>query len=89
MMKHAWDGYSRYAWGTNEVKPVSRRGHSASIFGSAAMGASIVDGMDTLYIMGFMEEFNKGREWIAKNLDMGHMVREDYVLSFCTASSCH
>ena len=45
MMKHAWDGYANYAWGKNELRPVTKRGHSASIFGSAAMGASIVDGM--------------------------------------------
>ena len=45
MMRHAWDGYSSYAWGKNELRPVSKRGHSASIFGSAAMGASIIDGM--------------------------------------------
>ena len=36
-------------------RPVSKRGHSASIFGSSSMGATIVDSMDTLYIMGFME----------------------------------
>ena len=76
MMKHAWDGYARYAWGKNEVKPISKRGHSASIFGSASMGATIVDAMDTLYIMGMMEEFEKGREWIANNLDVGQMVRK-------------
>ena len=75
MMKHAWDGYARYGWGKNEVRPASKRGHSASIFGSASMGAIIVDAMDTLYIMGFLEEFQKGRDWIEKNLDMGHMVR--------------
>jgi hypothetical protein len=75
MMKHAWDGYARYAWGKNEVKPISKRGHSASIFGSASMGATIVDAMDTLYIMGMMEEFEKGREWIANHLDVGQMVR--------------
>ena len=45
MMKHAWDGYANYAWGKNELRPVTKRGHSASIFGSAAMGASIIDGM--------------------------------------------
>ena len=45
MMRHAWEGYSSYAWGKNELRPVSKRGHSASIFGSAAMGASIIDGM--------------------------------------------
>ncbi|XP_059082590.1 mannosyl-oligosaccharide alpha-1,2-mannosidase IA-like [Tigriopus californicus] len=73
MMKHAWDGYAKYSWGKNEVKPVSRRGHSGSIFGSSNTGATIVDGMDTLYIMGFMEEFQAGKEWIAENLNFDHM----------------
>lgn len=73
MMKHAWDNYVKYAWGKNELRPQSKRGHSASIFGSSSMGASIVDSMDTLYIMGMDEEFNKGKEWISANLDMNGM----------------
>ena len=75
MMMHAWNGYANYAWGANEVKPLSKRGHSASVFGSAQMGATIVDAMDTLYIMGLSEEFAKGREWIEQNLDFNHVVR--------------
>lgn len=73
MMKHAWDNYVSYAWGKNELRPVSKRGHSASIFGSSSMGATIVDSMDTLYIMGFMDEFEKGKAWIAENLDLSQM----------------
>merc|ERR1719158_1824005 len=73
MMKHAWDNYVTYAWGKNELRPVSMRGHSASIFGSSSMGATIVDSMDTLYIMGFQEEFEKGKNWIGANLDMNQM----------------
>ena len=69
MMKHAWSNYVLYAWGSNELKPISRKGHSASIFGNTALGATIVDGLDTLYIMGLMDEFKKGRDWIATSLD--------------------
>ena len=68
MMKHAWDMYEKYAWGQNELKPISRKGHSASIFGNTALGATIVDGLDTLYIMGLKDEYKKGRDWIAQNL---------------------
>ena len=68
-MKHAWDNYVKYAWGQNELKPVSRRGHSASIFGNTAFGASIVDGLDTLYIMELKDEYKKGRDWIATSLN--------------------
>lgn len=33
MMKHAWDSYRRYAWGSNELRPVSKQGHSSNLFG--------------------------------------------------------
>jgi hypothetical protein len=33
-----------------------------------------VDALDTLLIMGMKEEFDKGREWVASNLDMSTMV---------------
>ncbi|KAJ8869391.1 hypothetical protein PR048_030967 [Dryococelus australis] len=74
MMKHAWDNYVRYAWGKNELRPISKRGHSASIFGSQSLGATIVDGLDTLYIMGMMDEFKQGRDWIEENLHFDNLV---------------
>merc|ERR1719211_771115 len=58
-MRHAWDNYVRYAWGRNELKPASKRGHSASVFGSSPMGATVVDSLDTLYIMGMDELFKE------------------------------
>jgi mannosyl-oligosaccharide alpha-1,2-mannosidase len=70
MMKFAWSNYRRFAWGENELRPVSKIGHSASVFGSSRLGASIVDGIDTLYIMGLMDEFNEAREWIATEFDL-------------------
>ena len=74
MMQHAWDGYAKYAWGKNEVRPVSLRGHTASIFGQASMGATIVDSLDTLYIMGMTDEYEKAREWVESELDFNKMV---------------
>ena len=73
MMKHAWDNYVTYAWGKNELRPVSKRGHSASIFGSISMGATIVDSLDTLFIMGFDKEFEKAKAWVGEHLDLGQM----------------
>ncbi|XP_043930344.1 mannosyl-oligosaccharide 1,2-alpha-mannosidase IA [Protopterus annectens] len=68
MMKHAWDNYKHYAWGMNEVKPISKRGHASNLFGNI-QGATIVDALDTLYIMEMHDEFKEATEWIAKNLD--------------------
>lgn len=73
-MKHAWDNYATYAWGKNELRPISHKGHSASIFGSGNFGATIVDGLDTLYIMGMMDEFNQGRKWVQENLNLTGVV---------------
>ena len=35
----------------------------------------LVDSLDTLLIMGMREEFEKGKEWVANNLDMSSMVK--------------
>merc|ERR1719153_858900 len=72
-MKHAWGGYVAHAWGQNEVRPVSKTGNSGNIFGDGETGATIVDSMTTLYIMGMDDEFEKGKEWISNNLDMNQM----------------
>jgi mannosyl-oligosaccharide alpha-1,2-mannosidase len=69
MMRHAWHGYANYAWGYNEVRPVSKLPHTESIFGGEKMGATIVDAIDTLYIMGLNDEYLAARTWIELNLD--------------------
>uniref|UniRef100_A0A8C2ZSS4 alpha-1,2-Mannosidase n=1 Tax=Cyclopterus lumpus TaxID=8103 RepID=A0A8C2ZSS4_CYCLU len=71
MMKHAWDSYRQYGWGHNELKPLAKKGHSTNIFGNSQLGATIVDALDTLYIMGLHDEFKDGQEWIEQNLDFG------------------
>ncbi|NWX21357.1 MA1A1 mannosidase, partial [Aegotheles bennettii] len=68
MMKYAWDNYKRYAWGLNELKPISKQGHSSNLFGNI-QGATIVDALDTLYIMEMKEEFKEAKDWVEKNLD--------------------
>ncbi|KAG7469062.1 hypothetical protein MATL_G00124820 [Megalops atlanticus] len=69
MMKFAWDNYKRYAWGKNELRPLTRNGHIGNMFGGLR-GASIVDSLDTLYIMGLMDEFQEAKEWVQNNLDL-------------------
>ncbi|XP_066139079.1 mannosyl-oligosaccharide alpha-1,2-mannosidase IA isoform X2 [Euwallacea fornicatus] len=76
MMKHAWDNYVLYAWGKNELRPISKRAHTGSLFGSQPLGASILDGIDTLYIMGLNEEFKQARDWVAKELDVDAVVAD-------------
>lgn len=91
-MKHAWDNYVKYAWGKNELKPISKRSHSGGIFGNMQWGGTIVDGLDTLYIMGLEDEYKMGRNWIANELDMDNMVRLhvtfSLLLTTCYLCSC-
>ncbi|KAL2651086.1 hypothetical protein R1flu_019214 [Riccia fluitans] len=64
-MLHAWTSYETYAWGYDELKPQSRTG--VNQFGG--LGATIVDSLDTLFIMGFQEQFKKASEWISSNMN--------------------
>mmetsp|Transcript_5206 Transcript_5206/g.13489 ORF Transcript_5206/g.13489 Transcript_5206/m.13489 type:complete len:633 (+) Transcript_5206:52-1950(+) len=68
MMETAWGGYKRHAWGANELRPVSKQGHSAQIFGSVE-GATIVDALDTLILMNMTDEVAASREWIETSLN--------------------
>ncbi|XP_047274731.1 mannosyl-oligosaccharide 1,2-alpha-mannosidase IA isoform X3 [Homo sapiens] len=68
MMKHAWNNYKGYAWGLNELKPISKGGHSSSLFGNIK-GATIVDALDTLFIMEMKHEFEEAKSWVEENLD--------------------
>lgn len=71
MTLFGWSNYEKFAWGENELKPISKRGHSAGIFGSRTkLGATIVDGLDTLYLMGYFDEYQRGKDWIEKNFNL-------------------
>ncbi|KAB0795911.1 hypothetical protein PPYR_09972 [Photinus pyralis] len=61
--KHAWKGYRQFAWGHDHLKPMSEGYHDW--FG---LGLTIVDSLDTLYIMGLKKEFLEAREWVEKFL---------------------
>lgn len=54
-MKRAWNSYKSYAFGHDELVPVSLG--FADPFGG--WGATLVDSLDTLWIMGLKEEFDQ------------------------------
>ncbi|PGH27752.1 hypothetical protein AJ80_00540 [Polytolypa hystricis UAMH7299] len=55
---HAWGGYKQHAWLKDEVAPLSGKAYSA--FGGWA--ATLVDSLDTLWIMGLRDEFEEAVE---------------------------
>ncbi|KAL9157287.1 hypothetical protein ABFS82_09G133300 [Erythranthe guttata] len=64
-MIHAWSSYEKYAWGHDELQPQTKKGVDS--FGG--LGATLIDALDTLYIMGLDEQFQRAREWVAESLD--------------------
>lgn len=61
--QHAWRGYKQFAWGHDHLRPVSAQPHDW--FG---LGLTIVDSLDTMYIMGLDKEFEEAREWVRNKL---------------------
>ncbi|KAE9376589.1 glycoside hydrolase family 47 protein [Stipitochalara longipes BDJ] len=59
---HAWEGYKKHAWLHDEVLPISG-GHKDPFVGWAA---TLVDGLDTLYIMGLQDEFEDALKALEK-----------------------
>ena len=53
VFERAWFSYVQHAWGEDELKPLS--GGAASTFGG--WGATLVDSLDSLWIMGMRAEF--------------------------------
>ncbi len=71
MTRFAWENYKQFAWGRNELKPMSRSGHQAGIFGGASnAGATIIDAMDTLFVMGLDNEFKDAQDWVVKQFSL-------------------
>lgn len=57
---HAWNGYTRYAWGYDELLPLTHVGRN----NFNGWGATIIDALDTLWIMDLKEEFNRSRDFV-------------------------
>jgi len=65
---HAWEGYKRAAWGYDEVRPVS--GGRNDFFASGrTFGLSIVEALDTLWLMELDEEVALAADWIEQHFD--------------------
>lgn len=62
---HAWKAYKQFAWGHDELRPVGRT--YQEWFG---IGLTLVDSLDTMYIMGLKEEFSEARDWVEKHMTL-------------------
>ncbi len=62
---HAWQGYKRYAWGHDELRPLSKGYHD---WYGTSLYMTPVDALDTMVLMGLKQEADEDRELIDKNL---------------------
>jgi mannosyl-oligosaccharide alpha-1,2-mannosidase len=63
----AWQGYVAKAWGKDEINPVSGTSQSFFVEGHD-LGLSLVEALDTLWIMGLDAEFQAGVDWVKSSL---------------------
>ena len=66
-MKRSWEAYATYAMGHDEVRPISGRYHDPF----CGWGATLVDSLDTLQIMGMEDEYRDALRYVAQ-VDFAH-----------------
>src|SRR6266513_5243381 len=62
---HAWTGYKKYAWGHDDLKPLSKTYHD---WYAQPLLMTPVDALDTMILMGLKDEAKHTREYIDQNL---------------------
>jgi mannosidase alpha-like ER degradation enhancer 2 len=74
--RHGWDGYKKYAWGHDALKPLSKSYHD---WYASSLLMTPVDALDTMMLMGMNDEADSTREYVARNLSFD---RDIYVKNF-------
>ena len=65
---HSWEGYKQAAWGYDELRPLSA-GRNDFFLPGRTFGLSIVEALDTLYVMELDDEVALAADWIEQHLD--------------------
>ena len=66
-MAWAWSQYREHAWGKDEIKPITG-GASSFPLSDHHLGLSLIEALDTLWLMGLDAEFAEGVAWVDANL---------------------
>jgi mannosyl-oligosaccharide alpha-1,2-mannosidase len=67
-MRWAWNHYREHAWGKDQIKPMSG-GFESFPLKNHHLGLSLIEALDTLWVMALDDEFRDGVEWLKHNLD--------------------
>jgi mannosyl-oligosaccharide alpha-1,2-mannosidase len=68
-MSWAWHNYAQRCLGRDQIKPVSGGSEAFFFPKGPPLGLTIVEALDTLYVMGLDAEVEQGVRWIAQSLD--------------------
>jgi glycosyl hydrolase family 47 len=63
--QHAWNGYKKYCWGHDDLRPLTRTCHD---WYAEPLLMTPIDALDTMILMGMRDEANTTREYIATHL---------------------
>ncbi|HVB03641.1 MAG TPA: glycoside hydrolase family 47 protein [Chitinophagaceae bacterium] len=75
---HAWNGYVKYAWGHDELMPLSKQAHD---WNPHSLLMTPVDGYDTMILMGLKSQADSAKKLILDSLDFN---QDFYVSNFET-----
>ncbi len=67
-MAWSWDLYTDHAWGKDEIKPVTGT-FSSFPMKTHHLGLSLIEALDTLWVMGLDDRFQSGVDWVKANFD--------------------
>jgi mannosidase alpha-like ER degradation enhancer 2 len=62
---HAWNGYKKYAWGHDDLRPLTKSFHD---WYAQPLLMTPVDALDTMILMGLKDEADTTRKYILDNL---------------------
>src|SRR5687767_2550728 len=62
---HAWTSYKQYAWGQDDLLPLSKKGRNW--YGKETLYMTAVDSISTLALMGLAEETASTVDYVARN----------------------
>ncbi len=74
---HAWNGYKKYAWGHDDLKPLSKT--FRDWYAPETVLMTKVDSLDSLILLGFKKEADETRKYITANLSFD---KDIYVQNF-------
>jgi mannosidase alpha-like ER degradation enhancer 2 len=73
---HAWSGYKKYAWGHDDLRPLTRTYHD---WYAQPLLMTPVDALDTMILMGLKDEAQNTKKYIIDNLSFD---KDIYVQNF-------